>query len=89
MQIWDDKSSLNLPGPLSGLTTLLGGVPEGTLLAVLSTSGSRIDREIPKSSIKEAVAPVLRVSVDVFCAILVCDPGGFPLHFLFGYKEPS
>lgn len=31
MQIWDDKSSLNLPGPLSGLSMVLGGVPKGMM----------------------------------------------------------
>lgn len=31
MQIWDDKSSLNLPQPLDGLATLLGGSREGMM----------------------------------------------------------
>ena len=28
----------------------------------------------------------IRTSVDVFSSILDCSCGGFPLHFLFGYK---
>lgn len=31
MQIWDDKSSLNLPAPIGGLASLLGGSREGMM----------------------------------------------------------
>lgn len=31
VQIWDDKSSLNLPQPIGGLTALLGGSREGMM----------------------------------------------------------